>query len=472
METFWSLQMRRWASLALILSVLIGWMAPVPAAAQADGPIYVVEEGDTLWGIALKFGLDAEQLADANGMTLNEGLAVGRELVIPGFEGVGGVLATRQLGFGETLRSLSLRHGLSTASLTKLNRVVNPERLYLGQDVIYTQGQGDGLLVAESSARQVSAGETDIELSMRTGLSAWALRTINGKTSRIWSVPGEVLSVPAAGRPTTALPLHVDSVSIGPLPARQGHTTEVEVRMAGDSAPTGSLGAWVLGFMALEPGRWIALQGVHAMADPGMIDLHLSFSEASGPLAEEFTQPVYLASGDYRFDPILTVPDETIDPEITGPENEQVAALVAPVTAERMWDGPFLYPGAYTESFPSRFGSRRNYNGTGYAYYHAGLDFYGGVGTEITAPARGRVVFAGPLTVRGNTTIIDHGWGIYTAYLHQSEIQVTVGDIVEPGQTIGLVGATGRVTGPHLHWEVWVGGVPVDPLEWVETTYP
>jgi len=74
--------------------------------------------------------------------------------------------------------------------------------------------------------------------------------------------------------------------------------------------------------------------------------------------------------------------------------------------------------------------------------------------------------------VRGNTTIIDHGWGIFTAYLHQSELQVTVGDRVETGQIIGLVGGTGRVTGPHLHWEVWVGGVPVDPIEWAEGAFP
>ncbi len=464
--------MRRWARVALLLSLFVGWIVPVPAAAQGDGPIYVVEEGDTLWGIALKFGLGAEQLADANGMTLSEGLAVGRELVIPGFQGVGGVLATRPVQFGETLHSLSLRHGLSTSSLTRLNRVVNPERLYVGQDVIYTQGQGDGLLVAESAARQVSAGETDIELSMRTGLSAWALRTINGRTSRVWSVPGEVLSVPVAGRPTTALPLDVESVSIDPLPARQGRTSEVEVRMQGEQAPTGSLGPWTLGFMSPEPSRWIALQGAHAMAEPGMIDLHVIFGEASGPLAREFTQPVYLARSDYGFDPILDVPDETTDAETIRTENEQIAAIVAPITPERMWDGPFLYPGPYSESFPSVFGSRRNYNGTGYDTYHSGVDLYGGMGTEITAPARGRVVFTGMLIVRGNTTFVDHGWGIYTAYMHQSEIKVSPGDIVEVGQVIGLVGNTGKVTGAHLHWEVWAGGVPVDPLEWVERTYP
>jgi murein DD-endopeptidase MepM/ murein hydrolase activator NlpD len=81
-------------------------------------------------------------------------------------------------------------------------------------------------------------------------------------------------------------------------------------------------------------------------------------------------------------------------------------------------------------------------------------------------------VFAGPLTVRGNATVIDHGQGVYTGYLHQSEILVSVGEMVEPGQIIGKVGGTGRVTGPHLHWEVWVGGVQVEPMDWLEQEFP
>ncbi len=81
-------------------------------------------------------------------------------------------------------------------------------------------------------------------------------------------------------------------------------------------------------------------------------------------------------------------------------------------------------------------------------------------------------MFAGELTVRGNTTYIDHGWGVYTGYLHQSQIFVAPGDRVAPGDVIGMVGGTGRATGPHLHWEVWVGGVPVQPLEWTAAAWP
>ncbi len=112
----------------------------------------------------------------------------------------------------------------------------------------------------------------------------------------------------------------------------------------------------------------------------------------------------------------------------------------------------------YSDCWPSQYGSRRSYNGRAYIYFRTGLDFCGGVGTEILAPTAGKVIFAGPLTVRGNAVMIDHGWGVYTGYMHMSEILVQVGDLVQPGQKIGLVGGTGRVTGPHLHWEVWAGG--------------
>ena len=86
--------------------------------------------------------------------------------------------------------------------------------------------------------------------------------------------------------------------------------------------------------------------------------------------------------------------------------------------------------------------------------------------------APGVVVFAGWMDVRGNATMIDHGWGVYSAYLHQSEFKVKVGDKVETGQVIGLVGGTGRAGGPHLHFEILVGDVPVNPLDWLQQAYP
>jgi murein DD-endopeptidase MepM/ murein hydrolase activator NlpD len=176
--------------------------------------------------------------------------------------------------------------------------------------------------------------------------------------------------------------------------------------------------------------------------------------------------------GDYGFQYIVGVPAETVDLEIIQPEEDFVAELLAPLTPDKLWDGSFEYPSRYyTDEFIAVFGDRRNYNNGALMYYHTGVDFYGS-DIPIYAPADGVVVFAGPLLIRGNVTYIDHGWGVYSGYFHQSEMFVQEGDIVERGQEIGVVGTTGRSTGPHLHWEIWVGGVPINPLDWVDPGYP
>ena len=100
------------------------------------------------------------------------------------------------------------------------------------------------------------------------------------------------------------------------------------------------------------------------------------------------------------------------------------------------------------------------------------MDFAGAPGTSILAAANGTVVMVDRLRIRGNTTLIDHGWGLYTLYAHQDETLVEVGSAVESGQVIGTIGSTGRSTGPHLHWEVWLKGVNVDPMQWVQETFP
>lgn len=454
---------------ALLLASIPSWRVQ----AQAQGPIYVVEAGDTLWGIAQRFGTDPSTLAATNNISVNSTLDVGQQLVIPGFEGVSGKLITHDAGFGESVASMSLRYGVDTQTLIRLNRIVNPERLYIGQSLIVPEDETRALSLPQSLRPTVLPGETETELAVRGNLNPWALRTYNGRGFRMWVVPGTMQAMPGTGTPTTSIPDSAGVIEVSPLPAIQGRTEVIQVTGADETGIEGSLAGDPLHFAAGDAMTQVALQGVYALDNPGLYDVTIrETSTAGGQAPFAFTQPLYVADGGYPFDPILSVPPETIDPAVTGPENDQVAKIVAPVTPEKMWEGPFLFPTGYTKSFPSRFGSRRNYNGTGYNYYHSGLDFYGATGTKITAPAKGRVIYAGEMTVRGNMTIIDHGWGVYTAYLHQSEIDVKVGDIVEPGQTIGLIGATGRVTGPHLHWEVWVGGVPVNPLEWVHQAFP
>jgi ribosomal protein L29 len=119
----------------------------------------------------------------------------------------------------------------------------------------------------------------------------------------------------------------------------------------------------------------------------------------------------------------------------------------------------------------SNFGSRSVFNGEPRAP-HAGADFRGATGTPIAAPAAGRVVLAEELFFTGQTVVIDHGVGLYSLLAHLSRIDVTPGQAVARGDVMGLLGATGRVTGPHLHWTVRLNGARVDPLRLVALLAP
>ena len=134
--------------------------------------------------------------------------------------------------------------------------------------------------------------------------------------------------------------------------------------------------------------------------------------------------------------------------------------------------GRFITPLAagVAYEFSSPFGSRRTYGSAAGLTAHAGEDYAVPSGTPVLAPASGLVVLAEPLFVRGNAVVLDHGHGVFTGYWHLETLSVKAGERVSAGQMIGAVGSTGLSTGPHLHWELRVAGVAVDPLQWVEKT--
>jgi murein DD-endopeptidase MepM/ murein hydrolase activator NlpD len=238
--------------------------------------------------------------------------------------------------------------------------------------------------------------------------------------------------------------------------------------MSESAEVTGRLGEWELHFN--PEGEWqYALQGIHALAEPDLYPLQLTIRPETRPEIR-FQQAVPVRDGAYGYDPPLVVDAGSNDPETLRAEQELVLGLVTPSTPARMWEGLLSPPS--TGHIVSFFGWRRSYNGGPYDSFHTGTDYFGGAGTPILAPGPGVVVFAGLLVARGNYTLIDHGWGVYSGYLHQSEILVAAGGVVTAGETIGRVGDTGRVTGPHLHWELWVNGVPVDAVEWTEAVFP
>jgi murein DD-endopeptidase MepM/ murein hydrolase activator NlpD len=471
------LKRSRWISLLLVLG-LFSWSIPVVAQqGQPNGPVYVVQSGDTLGEIAKRFGISLDDLIQANGITNPNILSEGAQLVIPGLEGIQGILTTVTVPYGETLTSLSRLYRIPSAMLARLNHLTSPAELYAGASLVIPQSGGSTVIEKRAVLRTPLSL---LELAASQGFNPWAVLQANNLSNAWSALPGDVLFLPVEGDAGPGgLPESIRSIDIKPLPLRQGKTAEIRITAPDELILDGSFMERPIHFYPDAGGGYVSLLGVHALAEPGFYPLTLQGKLPDGtPFA--FSQMVGVGAEDYPFDQPLTVDPSTIDPAVTQPEDAEWTALAATATPDRLWEGAFKIPSPLPQDYclesgdcwTSRFGNRRSYNGSPYTYFHTGLDIAGGTGTKIFAPAAGIVVFAGPLTVRGNATMINHGWGVYTAYLHQSEIDVKVGDHVEPGQVIGLVGGTGRVEGPHLHWEVWVGGVQVDPLDWLSQTYP
>ncbi|MFL2545796.1 MAG: M23 family metallopeptidase, partial [Candidatus Rariloculaceae bacterium] len=138
--------------------------------------------------------------------------------------------------------------------------------------------------------------------------------------------------------------------------------------------------------------------------------------------------------------------------ERAAAESREINEIYSTLTSEAYWDQPFQVPIPGTTG-GRNFGHRRVFNGEPRAP-HSGADLTAATGTEILAANAGRVVLVKNLFFSGNAVFIDHGLGVYSTYLHLSEMLVEPGEMVEQGQAIGLAGATGRVTGPHLHWGI------------------
>jgi murein DD-endopeptidase MepM/ murein hydrolase activator NlpD len=464
--------MRSRLSLFLVFIIVLSFTVQ-PVVAQASGPIYIVQSGDTLSFIASRFNVSINDLVAANPSLDPNFLSEGQEIVIPGLEGITGVLETEIISFGDSLRSLSRRTQVSDEQLRKLNRLVSPTELYVGTSLIVpTEGQQEPL----STRMTASAGETLLELAVKQGSHPWTLASVN-KLSGIWdTLPGDVLYAPTGNSEgnATGLPSAFLGASIEPLPLVQGGTEVIRAQTQEGASLNGMLVDMPLHFFQENDGQ-VALQGVHALLEPSVYPLLIEATFPDGT-KQSFEQMVLVTEGGYLSEEIPLNDPSTLDPATTESELQNILALTAPFTAVRYWNSIFNSPAVDPNCFTSRYGTRRTYkvinSDIEVPGFHTGLDFCGGEGLQIFAPAPGRVVFAAPLTVRGNATIIDHGWGIYSGFWHQSQILVNVGDMVEQGQVVGIVGGTGRVTGAHLHWEVWVNGVQVNPLDWLNQAYP
>jgi hypothetical protein len=227
-------------------------------------------------------------------------------------------------------------------------------------------------------------------------------------------------------------------------------------------------GEWLgrkIQFFRAHPGAdWLALAGADVEAPVGPSRLHISVQ--AGGSETEFSRTIDIHPAHYRTG-TLSVSPQFVEP---GPEalkqidaeSKIKAAVFAASAPEPLWRGDFRapVPAQATDSF----GTRRMFNGK-LASIHKGADFRAAMGTPVHAGNSGIVVLARPLYYEGNCVIIDHGLGLFTLSMHFSRIDVHEGQHVKTGDRIGLSGATGRVTGPHLHWAVRWQGAYLDPVK-------
>jgi murein DD-endopeptidase MepM/ murein hydrolase activator NlpD len=209
--------------------------------------------------------------------------------------------------------------------------------------------------------------------------------------------------------------------------------------------------------------RYEALVGVDLDQADGEYQLSAEVETAAGPSTASrpiTVRPKTFRTRTLRVDPTFVNPPLEVLERIER-DNALLQQVYASSEPARLWSAPFVRP--VPQPANSAFGTRSVFNGEPRSP-HAGTDFLSPAGTRVKAPNSGRVVVARDLFFSGNTVVIDHGLGLFSLLAHLSRIDVHEGDLVERGALVGLVGATGRVTGPHLHWAVRAGDARVNAL--------
>ncbi len=253
-------------------------------------------------------------------------------------------------------------------------------------------------------------------------------------------------------------------VSWRPASLRPGDVALVIVPAVGDSVTVeGSLAGQALAFFRYADGV-AALAAIDFEARPGRYDWTIAIVD-KGRAARTMTGRVRIRPR--RFDvERLTLPADRVDLDEESArraeaEAERLRSLLHTVTGERLWRGRFTAPVAPSRP-PTSFGARRIINGQPRSP-HGGLDYAAERGTPVVAANSGRVALVADFFFPGQLVVVDHGFGLHTAYFHLDRISVAEGDLVDRGHPIGLVGSTGRATGPHLHFSAAIGPATIDP---------
>jgi murein DD-endopeptidase MepM/ murein hydrolase activator NlpD len=402
---------------ALLVLLIFGPVAHAAPSAQELTTVYVVQLDDTLSAIAHRYETTIQALAQANSIENPNLIHPGQRLVIPSASPTPEPTTQEQVHVvqrGETLYRIAQFYGTTVQTLVAANNLANPNLIHLGQKLI-------------------------------------------------------IPSAPAS--PAEPLPAPFVTVELVPSPVVQGQTLVIKVTAEGMVGLSGLYDKdRPVVFVEGEKERW-ALVGIHVLTEVGAHPLKLTATDAAGQQTEVLLS-VPVVDGGYGAENIVLPPGRAslLDPDLIKVERERLARVFEVFGRQQLWMGPFIVP--VEGPITSQFGTRRSYNGGAAQSYHEGIDYDAPPGAAVLAANEGQVALDEPLTVRGNAVIIDHGLGIHSGYYHLSEINVQEGQPVKKGDVVGKVGNTGLATGPHLHWEIRVSGINVDPAQWTWQTIP
>jgi murein DD-endopeptidase MepM/ murein hydrolase activator NlpD len=394
---------------------------------------------------------------------------------------------------GDTLFSIARRYNLSAPELAQFNGLLNPNMIYIGQEIKIPPSSQLAAPAATPEQRMtptfrihvVQPGENLFRIALKYQVSVGAVANANNLVNTTMIFVGQQLSIPVSGETVSAAAVATSSASlpdpfltfeVGPLPASQGGVLVVKVRTREAVTLNGLFLDWNIPF-AQEGDIYYGVVGISANpttgAQPGIYPLSVTAADTQGARVT-VNASVQVTAGRYNSEYIDLPPDRQalLDPQLVAAERAKLDAVWTIFNPTRYWSGAFILPIEKYVKISSPFGTRRSYNGGPFSSYHEGVDFSATGGTPVYAPADGVVVLAEPLTVRGNGIVIDHGWGIFSGFYHLSSIDVSVGQSVKQGDFIGRVGNTGLSTGAHLHWDVRIRSLNVDPLQFTRQALP
>lgn len=470
------------AAASLLLVALMWSVRVAPAGAQTPEPtptpgpesqetgeqpdiplVHVIQEGETLFSIAQDYETTVEILLQLNDIADPALVYVGQELVIPG--GGGSLVATvHVLQVGDSLAGLAEGFDTTVEAIAAQNNLVSAARLIAGRPISIMSRTGTTEAQPAGGAPYVvEQGDTLLGIAAAYGLAPADIVAANELPYPVYLYPGQRLRIPGDGY-YQFLDGNLEQVRLFPTPLVRGETAALYVATLDGQPPNGQFGQTSLRFAPVEQG-YLALIALDAFADSGLYQLQID-----GSNRQPYLQDVLVEPGVYGTQ-YITLPEQLnalLAPEVRAADEATMANYYELFSEPAAWQGPFDPP-VRDSLITAGYGDARSYNQGPIEIFHTGVDYAGPVGTPIYAPAGGTAVFSGTLNIQGNTLIVDHGLGVLTGYYHLSKIHITVGEVITRGQLLAEGGSSGLSSGPHLHWDLRVGNVPVNGLQWTET---